>query len=170
MQFEDFATAHLPELLRYATALTGNADVARDVVQEALTRALVRWKRVAMADHPYAYVRTMVTNEFLSQLRRKTPLTLPLTYEALNGPRAPAGIDSVARTDERLDLRQAIVALPPKQRAVIVLRYYEGLSDNEIAETLGCRPVTVRGYAHRALTALRVDLNELTTNGERSQP
>jgi RNA polymerase sigma factor (sigma-70 family) len=109
----------------------------------------------------------MVTNEYLSLLRRKSVPTISLTYEALDGPRAPAESDASARFVERADLWQRVMALPRQHRAVIVLRYYEGLSDSEIAETLHCRPGTVRGYMTRALAALRIDLTEPATNTER---
>jgi RNA polymerase sigma-70 factor (sigma-E family) len=160
MRFEDFMATRLPALLRYATLLTGDPELARDLVQEVLARALVRWKRVSTVDEPYAYVRTMVTNEYLSLRRRRSIRTVPLTYETLDGPRAPAESDPATRFAERVDLWQRVLALPRQQRAVIVLRYYEDLADNEIAETLGCRPGTIRGYMNRALAALRVDLTE----------
>src|SRR5262245_41851578 len=153
MRFEEFAEARLPALLRYAGLLTGDRELARDVVQEVLARALVRWRRIAGLDEPYAYVRTMVTNEYLSLRRRKKVRTVALTYEALDGPGAPALPDQTSRLGDREDLWQRLATLPRQQRAVIVLRYYEDLTDAEIAETLGCRPGTVRGYAARALAA-----------------
>jgi RNA polymerase sigma factor (sigma-70 family) len=89
-----------------------------------------------------------------------------LTYDALDGPRAPAEPDAATRVVERADLWQRIASLPRQHRAVIVLRYYEALSDTEIAETLGCRAATVRAYMSRALATLRVDLTQpLTTSG-----
>ncbi|MYW00572.1 SigE family RNA polymerase sigma factor [Streptomyces sp. SID3343] len=162
MPFEDFAAARLPALLRYAVLLCGDPELARDLVQESLIRALVRWKRISRLDRPEAYVRTMVTNEFLSLRRRKVIKTVALTYDALDGPRAPITQGSTRGeapgADPRGELWERLVTLPRQQRVVLVLRYYEGLSDGEIADTLGCRPGTVRGYASRALATLRVEL------------
>lgn len=164
MRFGEFAAARLPALLRYAFLLTGDRELARDLVQEVLTRALVRWKRIDRADEPFAYVRRMLTNEYCSMLRRRTVRTVPLTFEALDGPGAPVDADPASRVGVRDDVWQRLTILPRQQRAVIVLRYYEGLSDNEIADVLGCRPATVRAYATRALSALRVDLTRIDTS------
>jgi RNA polymerase sigma-70 factor (sigma-E family) len=163
MPFEEFAAARLGALLRCAVLLTGDRELARDLVQEVLTRALVRWRRISKLEEPYAYVRTMLTNEYLSLLRRRRLRTVSLTYEALDGPRAPALPDPAGHIGDRDDLWHRLAQLPRQQRVVIVLRYYEGLTDNEIADTLGCRPGTVRGYAARALATLRVGLTELVT-------
>lgn len=162
MQFEEFAAARLPALLRYAVLLCGDREEARDIVQEVLTRALVKWARIGALGEPYGYVRRMVTNEFLSLRRRRRLWTVPLGRAALDGPGAPQA-PPVSGTDD--ELWQLLGTLPGRQRAVIVLRYYEGLSDSEIAEVLGCRPGTVRGYASRALAALRIELTDSTGNG-----
>ena len=158
MRFEEFAQVRLPALLRYAGLLTGNRELAQDVVQEVLARALVRWRRIGTLDEPYAYVRTMVTNEYLSLRRRRAVQTVALTYEALDGPAGPVQPDPAAERNDREELWRQLATLPRQQRAVLVLRYYEGLSDPEIADVLGCRAATVRGYASRALAALRVEL------------
>jgi RNA polymerase sigma-70 factor (sigma-E family) len=149
MRFEEFAVARLPALLRYATLLSGDREEARDLVQEVLTRALVKWNRIKTADDPYAYVRRMVTNEFVSWRRRRRPATVPLDRI-----REPV----TSQPEYHDDVRQLLAGLPAQQRAVLVLRYYEGLTDNEIADALGCRVGTVRGYASRALASLRIDL------------
>jgi RNA polymerase sigma-70 factor (sigma-E family) len=163
VRFEDFAAARLPALLRYAVLLSGDRELASDLVQEVLTRALLRWRRISRVDEPYAYVRTMVTNQYLSLRRRKSLPTVPLTYEALDGPRAPRLADPAIEAGERAELWRQLTGLPRQQRAVIVLRYYENLSDPEIADVLGCRPSTVRSNAARALATLRVELTELST-------
>ena len=162
MRFEDFAAARLPALLRYAMLLSGDREQARDIVQEVLTRALVKWSRIGSVDEPYAYVRRMVTNEFLSMRRRRRLWTVPLGDDALDGPRAPTA-DPPPDTDDAL--WTLLGTLPRQQRAVIVLRFYEGLSDQEIAEALDCRPGTVRSYASRGLAALRIELGESVRNG-----
>ena len=158
MQFEEFAAARLPALLRLAAVLCGDRELARDLVQEVLTRALVRWGRIGGLDEPYAYVRTMLANEYVSLRRRRTVRTVPLTYEAMHGPKAPVHADPASGFGEGDALWQRLASLPRQQRAVIVLRYYEGLSDPEIADVLGCRPGSVRSNASRALATLRIEL------------
>jgi RNA polymerase sigma-70 factor (sigma-E family) len=162
MRFEEFAAARLPALLRYAVLLSGNREEARDIVQEVLIRALVKWSRIGGLAEPYGYVRRMVTNEFLSLRRRRRLRTVPLGRAALDGPNAPQAAD-VTDTDD--ELWQLLGTLPGRQRAVIVLRYYEGLTDQEIADVLGCRTGTVRGYASRALTSLRIELTGDSVRG-----
>jgi RNA polymerase sigma-70 factor (sigma-E family) len=154
MQFDEFAAARLGALLRYATVLTGDGEAARDLVQEALTRAFVHWGRITAAEHPYAYVRMIVTNVYLSSRRRHVWPLSRLGGDAAEDPPAP---DPTAGMAVRVDLRRALHALPRAQRAAIVLRYFEGLTDAEIAETLACRPATVRSHIHRGLAALRVN-------------
>lgn len=149
MRFEEFTAARLPALLRYAMLLSGDREQARDLVQEVLARALVKWGRIGTIEEPYAYVRRMVTNEFLSWRRRRKLTTVPLddAHEAATPePETPD------------DLRGLLARLPGRQRAVLVLRYYEDLTDDEIAAALGCRVGTVRGYASRGLAALRIEL------------
>ncbi|GGP69507.1 SigE family RNA polymerase sigma factor [Saccharothrix coeruleofusca] len=146
--FEDFAAEHVTPLLRYATVLTCDPHLAQDVVQECLLRAQQRWGRIGVLDAPGAYVKRMVTNEFLSWRRRLRPAG---SIEGLD----PAGEDPTARYDERDALLRLIARLPRKQRAAIVLRYYEGCDDAEIAAYLGCSQGTVRSHISRALATLR---------------
>ena len=153
MRFEEFTAARLPALLRYAMLLSGDREHARDLVQEVLARALVKWGRIGTVGEPYAYVRRMVTNEFLSWRRRRRVPTVPLDEAAVRG-REPV----VPDREDRDDLRGLLARLPGQQRAVLVLRYYEDLTDDEIATALGCRVGTVRGYASRGLAALRIEL------------
>jgi RNA polymerase sigma-70 factor (sigma-E family) len=168
MTFEEFAAARLPALLRYSALLTSDPELARDLVQDVLARAIGRWGRIGSVEEPYAYVRAMVTNEYLSLLRRRKVRTVPLTYEALAGPRAPAAPDPADRIDQD-DLWRRLTSLPRKQRAVVVLRYYEGLTDAEIADVLGCGASTVRSHATRALATLRVSMTE-PASSERGAP
>jgi RNA polymerase sigma-70 factor (sigma-E family) len=150
--FEQFAASRLPALLRYAAVLTGDREQARDLVQDVLTRAYAKWSRIERADRPDAYVHRMVTNAFLNTRRRRSPRLVPLTRrhaEELPDRPAPEPDD---------DLRTRVWALPRQQRAVLVLRYYEGLADTEIAALLGCSLSTVRSNAARALARLRVAL------------
>jgi RNA polymerase sigma-70 factor (sigma-E family) len=153
MTFEQFAATRLDAVVRFATVLTNDRGLAEDVVQEVLIRAHARWAQIESLDQPEAYVRRMIVNEFYSW-RRKWARIAPRPAEELDGPTD----DHAATVADRRTLLAEVAKLPRKQRAVLVLRYYEGLPDAEIATTLGCSETTVRGYAFRALKALRVEL------------
>jgi RNA polymerase sigma-70 factor (sigma-E family) len=155
MTFEEFAAARLPAVLKFAAVLTGDRGLAEDVVQEVLARAIARWQTISRLDCPEAYVRRMIVNEYLSWRRRSWRLVLAGAGTDIASRPTP---DHAARYAERDAICAELAKLPLRQRAVLVLRYYEGLSDVEIAEVLGCRPATVRGYACRALAALRVEM------------
>jgi RNA polymerase sigma-70 factor (sigma-E family) len=157
MIFEEFAATRMPGVLRFAGVLTGDRATAEDLAQEVLIRAYSRWDRIGCLDRPEFYVRKMMLNEFLSW-RRRSSRQIPATGTALE----PATItpDHAQEYTEREALLAEVGKLPRRQRAVLVLRYYEGLSDTEIAEVLGCTPGTVRGYASRALAALRVQITQ----------
>lgn len=156
MTFQEFAAARLPGVLAFAAVLTGQRATAEDIVQEVLIRAYARWDSIGGLDRPEYYVRKMVLNEFLSWRRR--------SWRLIPAGDAPLALDSVADHADDHAERAAMLAeirrLPRRQRAVLVLRYYEGRSDAEIADLLGCQPGTVRGYASRALAALRVEMRE----------
>ena len=152
LQFEEFALARGPALVRLARGLLRDPHHAEDVVQDVLAKALVRWDRIERTDDPDAYVRRMVVNASTSFWRRA--VRREKTVEPEHLPDAPVGdrTDAFAGRDEMLALLRS---LPAKQRAVLVLRHYEGLPDAEIADLLGCSPVTVRSNAHRGLATLR---------------
>jgi RNA polymerase sigma-70 factor (sigma-E family) len=156
VSFDEFAAARLPELLRYAVMLTGDPHLAQDVVQEVLVRAHGRWRRIAATSRPELYVRRMVTNEYLSWRRRWSTRRMVL----MDPPELAESGDHAALAADRDDLWSRLATLPRRQRAVLVLRYYEGLSDADIAAVLGCAAGTVRGYAARALAALRLQFAE----------
>ena len=153
--FEGFARAHLPGLLGYAVALTGDRHLAADLVQDVMVRAHGRWPRIQAADRPDLYVKRMITNEHLSWRRRWHVRTVVPVDDEVLGARAPSTTDAAQRVVDRDDLWQRLAELPPRQRAVLVLRYYEGLDDAEIAQVLVTAAVTVRSNASRALAALR---------------
>jgi RNA polymerase sigma-70 factor (sigma-E family) len=156
MTFEEFAAARLAAVLKFAAVLTGDRSLAEDVVQEVLIRADQRWPAIQRMTYPEAYIRRMVVNEFLSWRRRSWRVVLSGDGADMAPPPAR---DPVADYVERDAIAAELTKLPRRQRAVVVLRYYEGLSDREIAEVLACRPGTVRGYAARALAALRAELD-----------
>jgi RNA polymerase sigma-70 factor (sigma-E family) len=155
MTFEEFAVARLPAVLNFAAVLSGDRALAEDLAQEVLTRAYAQWDKIGRLDRPEAYVRKMILNEFLAWRRRSwrtTAVADPGTRLTSSAP------DHASVHAERSSLLTELGKLPRRQRAVLVLRYYEGCRDAEIAELLGCRPGTVRGYASRGLAALRIEL------------
>jgi RNA polymerase sigma-70 factor (sigma-E family) len=155
MTFEEFAVAKLPALLRFAAVLTGDRALAEDTVQEVLIRAYGRWNKIGGLDRPDLYVRKMVVNEFLSRRRRSWRLVPAGRGTDIDDRESP---DHAFHLVERDALLAEIGKLPGRQRVVLALRYYEDLSDAEIAEVIGCKSGTVRGYASRALATLRVEL------------
>jgi RNA polymerase sigma-70 factor (sigma-E family) len=143
--FDAFVRARLPELLRFGRVLTGSSEAAADLVQDALERTLMAWGRLESRDEPEGYVRRIMVNRNISIWRkhRREHLT--------------ADVYDRGREDRRFDhdLWLALSTLPPRQRAVVVLRYYEDLSEADIARVLGCSVGTVKSQASKALAKLR---------------
>ncbi|MBY8847271.1 MULTISPECIES: SigE family RNA polymerase sigma factor [Saccharothrix] len=154
--YDRFVTDRLDRLLRYATALTCDKYLAQDIVQDVLLRARQKWDRIGGLDAPYPYVKRMVTNDYLSWRRRRAAREVSATHAGLDA-LAPVVADPADRHAERDAMRARIAVLPRKQRAAIVLRYYEDSSDAEIARVLGCSEGTVRSHISRALRKLRIN-------------
>ena len=146
-EFTDFAAQRTHALLRIAYTLTGDQHAAEDLVQTALAKAFLRWRSIS--GEPEPYVKRILYNESVSRWRR--PYSRAETSVASPPERAAPRDD----TDLRLVIREALLSLPPRQRAVLVLRYLEDLTVQETAEVLGCRPGTVASQAARALAKLR---------------
>jgi len=151
--FEEYARQHTRALLRLATVLAGDRGTAEDVVQEVLLRAHRSWPKISKLSYPHAYLRRMVVNECISW-RRKWARVLVVPDLEL----AQSTADHGGRHADRDELLAELRKLAPKIRAAIALRYFESLSDAEIADALGCQQVTVRGYIHRGLKTLRIEL------------
>lgn len=152
---DELVRTHLPGLIRYATVLVGDQHTAADLVQEVLLRAHQRWRRIMLTDRPDLYLRRMVTNEHLSWRRRwHVRMIQPTGDEALARHAGAAG-DLAEGHAEKDAMWQRLAELPPRQRTVLVLRYYEGLPDVETAAVLGTSAATVRSHASRALATLR---------------
>ncbi len=162
-RLDDVVRAYLPGLLRYATVLTGDGHTAADLVQEVLLRAHVRWNRIAIMDRPDLYLRRMVTNEHLSWRRRWHVRTIQAAADDVLAAHADPEQDHARRVVEDDAMWQTLATLPPRQRAVLVLRFYEGLSDLEIAKVLNTSGATVRSHASRALASLRATHISTTT-------
>ncbi len=156
--YEEFVDSRLGALLRYAVMLTGDPHTAQDLVQETMVRVQLNWRRVAASDSPDGYVRKMLTNQFID-LRRGSWLRRVL-LRAEPDPVRAVPVDHADETAERDRVWGMLAKLPRRQRAAIVLRYYEDLPDAEIAEVLGCAVGTVRSSISRALTTLRTELVE----------
>ena len=139
-------------LLRVAYQLTHDAPAAQDLVQEALLRVYqsVRHRGLAPEDW-YAYLRRAVINEYVRTRRLRS--STEIVTDAV--PERPAAGCPEDRAADQAELWAALAALSERQRAVLVLRYYEGLADREIAALLGCREASVRSLASRGLAAMR---------------
>ena len=155
MTFDEYVGSNYDRLLRFATVLSGSPDLAQDLVHAALHNTMRHWPRVGSTEHPHAYVRRAVLNEYLSTQRRARRQVLVGDHiDRVAGP------DPAEAAAEQHALRALIAGLPPRQRAAIVLRYYEDLTDAEIAGVLRCRESTVRSNLARALAHLRVETSQ----------
>ena len=147
--FDAFVRARLPHLLRFGRALTGDEHAAADLVQDALERTLMRWSKVTSED-PEGYVRRAMVNRSISVWRK-------LARERLTDE-----VPQRAYDDRRPDdvLLHALKRLPPRQRAVIALRYYEDLTEAQTASILGCSVGTVKSQSSLAMDRLRSLLDD----------
>ncbi|MDG4858104.1 SigE family RNA polymerase sigma factor [Streptomyces sp. T-3] len=148
--FEAFVAARGPRLLRVAWLLTGDAHLAEDLLQTVLARVWPKWPRIA-EDHPEAYIRKALVHTHSSWWRRRWRGEVP--HGEL--PDTVGPFDAYESVDLEQSLASAIRGLPVRQRAVVVLRYFEDLSVEETAATLGCAPGTVKSQSAKALRTLR---------------
>lgn len=150
-EFEAFVTGRSTALLRTAHLLTGDRGHAEDLLQSALERLARHWH--AIEGDPEGWVRRTMVNLATDRWRRRARRVREAGSEAPD--RAVAGDGSLA-VEQRVDLVAQLSALTARQRAVLVLRYYDDLSEAEVAAVLGCSVGTVKSTASRALAALRV--------------
>jgi RNA polymerase sigma-70 factor (sigma-E family) len=153
--FDDWVTARGPSLLRFAFVVTGSQHAAEDALQDALARACEKWVRVSTAQDPDSYVRRMVVNAHISRWRRTRRESPVSTFR--DGDPHPDPADRLGTEDA---VWSVCLGLPARQRAAVVLRFYEDLEYAEIATLLGCSEATARSHVHRALGALRSRLAE----------
>ena len=158
--FRDFVVARTPALLGTAYALTGDRGLAEDLLQTALLKTYRRW-RVVRDEHPEAYVRRVMTNQQISWWRRRRVAESGRPLPDRAGPDRPSGIE------DRDELWRALRQLPPRTRAVVVLRYWEDLSEAEVAGILGCSVGSVKSQASRGLHRLRDVLAAGRASGDR---
>jgi RNA polymerase sigma-70 factor (sigma-E family) len=151
-EFREFVLGRTPALTATAYLLTGDRAAADDLVQVALTKAWFNWSRVAAADSPEAYVRRVMANTYAAWWRRRWRGEQPTPVLPETG-----GADATARVDDRDQLWRALATLPRRQRAVVVLRYFEDLSEADTARALGISVGTVKSQCAKALAKLRLD-------------
>jgi RNA polymerase sigma-70 factor (sigma-E family) len=160
--YEEFVNSRLPALLRYALMLSGDPETAADITQETMIRVQLKWRHVNRAEMPERYVRKMLTNVYLDW--RRTPWLRRVSLRGV--PHEPPPVpDPAEHAADRDQVWALLAGLPRRQRAAVVLRYYEGLADQEIADVLGCAIGTVRAHISRALATLRVVLTPAHAGG-----
>ena len=155
LDLDDVYRSSYTQMVRLAGLLVGNFQAGEEIAQDAFARLVERWNHV---DNPPAYLRTTVVNLCRSRLRRavvlrRNPPPPPAT--------APGPEESIATRVAEAPLRAALGRLPRRQREVVVLRYFEELSDAEVAGALGISPSAVKTHLHRALSTLSNDLEAL---------
>jgi RNA polymerase sigma-70 factor (sigma-E family) len=160
-EFERFVSESSAALLRTAYLVAWDLTEAEDLVQECLLAVARRWPRVRAMDHPHAYARRVLINLALDgagkRSRRRRELDAP-DESALAQVPDDASARALAGIDVRSELIDALGTLPPRQRAVLVLRYFEDLSEAQVAAALGCSIGTVKSSASRGLARLQAAL------------
>ena len=151
-EFHEFASSRYSALMRRAYLLTGSQHDAEDLVQTTLAKAFRSWQRIREREAADAYVRRIMVNTHTSRLRRP--------FRETPAERIPeqARSDEQAQVALRDEMRRVLMRLPRRQRAAVVLRYYEDLSEQETAELLGVTVGTVKASVSRAMSALRKDV------------
>lgn len=159
-EFERFVTGSADELLRTAYLIVWDLGEAEDLVQETLVKVAKRWPRVRRMEHPTAYARRILVHLALDGRERRTRRRRELEHGQPYIERADPGSSGlVAQIDARAELVAALASLPPRQRAVLVLRYFLDLPELAAAEALGCSVGTVKSSASRGLARLEQVLN-----------
>lgn len=149
--FPGFVRENTPALLRTAYLLTGNAQLAEELVQDTLVRLYPKWDRVAAADVPLAYVRRSLTNGYINQQRRAS--RREVVYAEV--PEHVDPYDAVDRLVDRDQIWAGLRHVSDRQRAALVLRFFEDMTDEQTAAALECRVGTVRSLISRGLATLR---------------
>jgi RNA polymerase sigma-70 factor (sigma-E family) len=151
--FDQFVAANVDDLLRTAYLIAWDQAEAEDLVQECLLKVARRWSRVRSMDQPRAYARRILINLATDGARGRARRRVELDPVPNGG--AERSVDPLAAFDTHAELVEALGRLPPRQRAVLVLRYFHDLTEVQAAEILGCPPGTVKSNASRGLARLR---------------
>jgi len=149
--FREFVEVRSASLLRSAWLLTNDWHSAHDLVQTSLLRTWPRWEKLVRRDRPELYVRRVMVNTYLSWRARRWSSEMPVGCI----PETGVGSDPSGATDLRMTLVAALAALPPRQRATVVLRYFDDLTEADTALALGCSTGTVKTQCSRAMRTLR---------------
>ena len=163
--FEQYVEVRQAALLRLGYLLTGEQHAAEDLVQTALAKLYLAWHRVERSDNLDAYTRRIMINEHSSWWRRAWRRT-ETTTDAVPERRSSTIADLGHALAERDDLWSVVHDLPPRQRAAVVLRFYEDMSEQDAATVLGCSVGTVKSQTSRALKTLRARLQERKENDQ----
>lgn len=155
VEFQSFVIGRWPRLMRTAFLLTGEQHAAEDLVQSALERVYVSWHKVRAADDPDAYVRRVVINMHARRHRRKLKEILAPGGDSGLAHELPESGDRMAQADDRSGLLTALGQLPPRQREAVVLRYWEDLSETQVARAMGCSVGSVKSNAAKGIAKLR---------------
>ncbi len=151
--FDQFVAANVDDLLRTAYLISWDATEAEDLVQECLLKVARRWPRVRSMQQPRAYARRILINLATDGARGRARRRVELDPPPSGTPERSD--DPLAALDTHVELVEALGRLPPRQRAVLVLRYFHDLTEVQAAEVLGCPPGTVKSNASRGLARLR---------------
>ena len=157
--FDQFVATHVDDLLRTAYLIVWEQAEAEDLVQECLLKVARRWPRVRRMAQPRAYARRILVNLAVDGARGRARRRSEL--EAGVAP-SPIAVDPLPALDTRAELLDALGELPARQRAVLVLRYFNDLTEAQVAEVLGCSPGTVKSSASRGLARLREALQTVS--------
>jgi RNA polymerase sigma-70 factor (sigma-E family) len=168
-EFRDFVALRSKSLLHTAYLLTGDWEQGRDLLQTALASTARRWSKLADREQPEAYVRRALYHAHVDRFRRLSWGRETVTAEPPELAPSGTGLDHADAVALRQDLVVALRRLPRRQRAIVVLRYFEDRPDAEIADLLGITAGTVRSQTYKALTALRVTLHEQERTGAQSE-
>lgn len=152
-----YVTARLPMLRRMAANLAGDPHRGDDLVQQAITRLYTHWRRASQAGNLDAYVYKILLRAFLDEqrLRWASVRLRAAPADPNDSPPSDQAADPAGAVADRMLLRDALATLPPKQRAVLVLRYLADRSVDEVAQILDIAPGTVKSQTHEGLNALR---------------
>ena len=160
--FDAFVRAHGDSLVRGAFLLTGDRQLAEDLVQTVLAKVALRWGRIVAHGPPAPYVRVAIVRTAIGWRRRRWWGEVPSSPVPDR-----IGVDATAAVAGRDELRRALLTLPPRQRAVVVLRFYEDLSEADTASAMSCSVGTVKSQTAKALTRLRAQLGDRSWGTER---
>ncbi|MET7397271.1 SigE family RNA polymerase sigma factor [Dactylosporangium sp. NPDC005572] len=160
-QYVEYVTGRLPALRRLAYVLCGDDHHADDLVQQTITKLYVRWKRIRDVEHVDQYVRTMLVRAFVDEKRR------PWARVGLV-PQTPDRADPLGAVDDRVAeavvVRAALTRVPPRQQAVLILRFLCDMPVEDVAAALDCSPGTVKSQTSRGLAAIRRVLGDMNAD------